>query len=634
MEKNRYIKRACIYFVYDGEGIVDDYILNQMKDMRQNVEFLHCVVNGTLTEKSRAAVQQCVDELYERENTGYDIGAYKAAIAYIGWDKLQQYDELVLMNYTCFGPVYPFREVFDWAQKQDVDFWGLTWDTKMVWDEKEYLHYNNCKYFYNSYFLALRKPLFGSGFLKEFFDEFPIINSYIESGQTYEYAFPGYFTEHGYRGAIYCDDTDKNYPLLHNPAYLMEKYRMPLFKVRSFFHHYTDALALTAGEATAKLIDYVQTKTDYDMNLVWDSILRAKSLSDIVRCAQLNRVLPNDIAYKNETKLRVGAIYYAACSEHFDEAVKYLAYFPDTVDILVITALENKTTVEKKIEEAQLPAELLLADNRGSDKSALLIGGADFVTRHDLICFAHDIRPQKSELDSVGRSWSYKLFENVFGSRAYIENIIAMFDEEKRLGIAFPSAPNHGNYAYGLGTGWCGNFANTEALLNEFGVKSKIDERTLCVCPLGGCFWFRADALKKLFAGLHGDGWHYEDFPAESNQNDATLLQAIERSYAYFAQSMGYYPVYIYNSRYARIELTNLEFVKTGSSEMRGWMNEIVAHAIGFGGGANSEAPVNYGIRRSLINLAYAIRCKYPRFWGILLPIRRIGQKILKIKTR
>ena len=647
MEPSKTIKRACIYFIYDADGIVDNYILYQLEDMRKNVDYLHCVVNGTLEEKSKHAVLQKVDELYERENVGNDIGAYKAAITYIGWEKLSEYDELILMNFTCFGPIYPFREVFDWAQRQSVDFWGLTWGEKADWiGDTNYYHYNKKQYHIQSYFFAIRKPLLGSPFLKEFFDRIPNNPKYYESGQYFEYAFPGYFEDHGYHGAVYCDDrADMNYPLLHNPVHLLEKYRMPLIKKRSFFHHYTDTLRNTGGEATARLIDFIQAKTDYDMNLIWQSVLRTKSLSDLVRCAQLNRVLSDEMTTHSNTSLRVGAIYHAYYPDLFDEDIRYIKNFPKYVDVLITTTSEEKKiSIEAKLEKVQLNAQVSVVENRGRDVSALLVGGADFIKKHDIICFVHDKKSSQIKPDSIGRSWAYKLHENVLGSQEYIENVIAMFEEEERLGIAFPSPPNHGDYPYTLGTGWGGNYMNTKMLMQSLDIKSKIDERTLCVCPLGTCFWFRTKALEKLYTGLQGDGWQYSDFPREPNQYDMTILHAIERAYAYFAQDAGYYPVYIYNSRYTRIELTNLEFMKTGSTEMRGWIEVMATDSMGTeenikdnvnGSDVTYEdVYINYGVKRSLIHLAVAIRCRYPKLWSIILPIRRIGKRILKIKTR
>jgi len=646
-------KRACIYFIYDKEGIIDDYIIYQLKDLRQNISFLHCVINGKLTPSGRDSLSQVVDEIYVRENKGMDVGAYKAAIQYIGWDKIGEFDELVFMNNTCFGPVYPFKECFDWAATQDISFWGLTWDSKSYQVDNNYLHYNDSKIFIQSYFLVIRKPLLGSRLLVDFFNDIPEDINYFLSGLYFEYAFPGYFEDRGYKGMVYCDDDDYNYPLLHNPVHLLKNYRMPLFKKRSFFHHYTDVLYNTAGEATARLINFLETKTDYDMNLVWQSILRTNSLSDIVRCAQLNRVLPSDVFFNKENKsiLKVGLVYHAYYEELFDQNISYMKNFPDDTSVLVTTnTKEKKDLIEEKLKQAGLKGNVVVIENRGRDVSSLLVGAAEFIFDYDLICFAHDKKSDHTNPQSVGRSWAYKINENMFGTKEYVSNIIYLFEKEERLGIAFPSAPNHNGFI-NLGTGWIANFKNTQKLLNDFGVNVPVDERTLCVAPLGTCFWFRPQALKKLFDGYNGNGWSYKDFPREPNRKDQTILHAIERAYAYFAQDAGFYPVYIYNNKYAEIELTNLEFNKTGSAEMRAWVDALAMEAIGYKKiedtfnkpveevtGAEImqyyDQNINYGVKNSLRHLALALRCKYPRFWSLMLPFRRIAQKILGIKTR
>ena len=649
------VKRACIYFIYDKDGIIDRYVLEQLKDLRKSTEYIHCVINGKLTAEGRRDLSEIADDVYVRENTGNDIGAYKAAIAYIGWEKINEYDELVLTNNTNFGPVYPFHEVFDWAKEQDIDFWGLTWDQKHIWREKnKTVHRNDKEIFINSCFLVIRKPLLGSKMLINFFDEIPANTSYLLSAMYYEHAFPGYFEERGYKGAVYCDTKDDyNYPMLHDPVRLLKEFRMPLFKKRSFFHHYTDVLYNTTGEATAKLMRYLEEETDYDMNLVWDAILRTNDLANVIRCAQLNRVLPRDMYVNAEgnSNLKVGLVYHTYYEDLFDEDIAYMQNFPQGTGILVTTNTKDKKKImDEKLQAAGIIANTIVIENRGRDVSSLLVGAADFVFDYDLICFAHDKKSEHTIPRSMGRSWAYKVNENVFATKEYVANIINVFAKEERLGIAFPPYPNHNVYI-NMNTAWTSNFANTKNLLDSFGVNVKINEHTLCVAPLGTCFWFRPQALKKLFRGYNGKGWAYTDFPREPNKTDQTLLHAIERAYAYFAQDAGFYPAFIYNDKFAQIELTNLEFNKSGSAEMRAWVDAMAMEAIGFYSLDENhdetatvmdttevmrryDQKTNYGIKQSLLHLAFAIRCKYPRFWGILLPVRRVGQKILGIRTR
>lgn len=647
-------KRACIYFIYDRDGIIDNYVIYQLNDMRKNVDYLYCVINGKVTSEGKESLSKIADAVCVRENKGVDVGAYKAAINNIGWKKLEHYDELVLMNNTCFGPVYPFKEIFDWAMTRDVDFWGLTYDCKSNWlRNNKYLHYNNNKIHIQSYFLTIRKTLLCSKLFFDFINNMPDNIGYIQSGSFYEYAFPGYFEERGYKGAVYCGDADdNNYPLLYNPQQLLKDFRMPLFKKRSFFHHYTNVLSNSAGEATARLVRFLENETDYDMNLVWDSILRTHSLADIVRSAQLNRVLPRDLLVNNtySSRLRVGLVYHVFYEDLFEEDMSYISNFSDIAGVLVTTDTSRKRDKLKLLMKKNgIDGLVTVIGNRGRDVSSLLVGAADFVFKCDLVCFAHDKKTTQVTPHSIGRSWAYKLNENVFATKEYVANIVNMFERETRLGIAFPSPPNHSSYADYLGDCWTGNFENTKKLLNGFNVHVAINKHALCVAPLGTCFWFRPLALKKLFAGLGGKGWSYEDFPREPNRNDQTVLHAIERSYAYFAQDAGYYPVYIYNDKYAEIEFTNLEFNKSGAAEMREWVDKLAMDAIGYkltGDISNKSADEissaekvyhperNYGVRQSLVNLAFALGCKYPRMWRLFMPIRRITQKILRIRTR
>ncbi len=63
----------------------------------------------------------------ERENTGFDVGAYREALLTIGREALAEYEEIILMNYTLAGPVCELQPMFETMQARPaLDFWGLT----------------------------------------------------------------------------------------------------------------------------------------------------------------------------------------------------------------------------------------------------------------------------------------------------------------------------------------------------------------------------------------------------------------------------------------------------------------------------------------------------------------------------
>ena len=118
--------------------------------------------------------------------------------------------------------------------------------------------------------------------------------------------------------------------------------------------------------------------------------------------------------------------------------------------------------------------------------------------------------------------------------------------------------PHHGPYYPTCGKGeWGENFAVTQKVARELGVKVDMNPNKEPIAPLGSMFWVRTKALKGLFA----HDWEYEEFPKEPIETDATVLHAIERVYPFCVQQEGYYPAWLMVDTYARIEFTNWRFI-------------------------------------------------------------------------
>lgn len=66
------------------------------------------IVNGKIDDETRKLFSKYTDTVMVRENKGLDVAAYKQALLTIGWEKLETYDEVLCLNDTIMGPVYPF----------------------------------------------------------------------------------------------------------------------------------------------------------------------------------------------------------------------------------------------------------------------------------------------------------------------------------------------------------------------------------------------------------------------------------------------------------------------------------------------------------------------------------------------
>ena len=101
-----------IFFFYEKNGDVDDFITYYLADLNKNLTELVVVCNGKLSEQGRAAFSQFTDNIIVRENKGLDVWAYKTALDSYGWAKLSEFDEIVMTNSTLMGPVRPLKEMF------------------------------------------------------------------------------------------------------------------------------------------------------------------------------------------------------------------------------------------------------------------------------------------------------------------------------------------------------------------------------------------------------------------------------------------------------------------------------------------------------------------------------------------
>jgi rhamnosyltransferase len=562
LDQTQPIKRAGIFFVYDSMGIIDRYIPYMLRDLIENFDFLLVVVNGVLSENGKEQLYAITPNIFVRNNTGFDVWAYKEGLEHIGWDTINNiYDEIVLMNHTNFGPVYPFREAFDAMNKRDLDFWGLT---------KHYGHkfdpYNKCKYGYipahiQSSFIAIRKSMFASSDFREYWDNMPMIKSYEESICYHEVIFTKNFEDKSYKSDIYVNTDDlapyHEYPLMLYPLEMVRNRRCPVFKRKSFFNLYEEFLDVSCGQSTWELYNYLKNETSYDVGMIWESILRSANMYDIKNRMQLNYILPTSVKLSGDHNVKVALFMHLYDMSMMDTCKKYAANMPDYADIIITTSSEEK---REKIKNAFSTIichtlEVLVIPNRGRDVSALLIGMKDYVVNYDYICFIHDKQSKYDKPYIQGEAFAYKCYENVLSSKEFVKNVITTFSENPYLGLLVPPPPNHGAYYYIVGNEWMSNYLNTKKFADKMGLNVDIDPAKASIAPLGSCFWFRTKALQPLFNYC----FKYEDFPPEPlEQRDGTISHMIERLYPFIVQNEGFYSGWLLSDVFANFEITNL----------------------------------------------------------------------------
>lgn len=560
------MKRVAIYFFFDSKGIVHDYVSYFLSDLVKNIDRLLIVVNGHLDEANQTKLAQ-FGEVYLRDNDELDVGAYKFGLAQLD-DELPQFDEIILLNNTIMGPLYPFKETFDKMASQELDFWGLTKVGEIGLNETLLKKSKYDKYYEHiqSHWIVIRKSMFLSKDWRDFWHDLPYIADYDTSVGMYEAVFTKYFSDLGYQWGVSVD-SDNVYPHSQMPLYdlpkqLVEQMRCPIFKKRAAFNILDRALVVGAGEQSPELFDYIKTHTDYPFDLLAEAILPYYHY-DLIHKNMANV----SILSKNETSLlesqsKIALIIHLYFEDMVDEFLTYAHFFPATTDIYITTSQSSvKQKVTERKNDFQQKLTIIDVDNRGRDVSALLVGAKSIITSgdYDLVCFTHDKKTLQLGSETSGYSFAHKCYENIHGSSAYVSNVIALFEENQKLGLAVAPAPNHGDYFWTVEKDWTPdpkNSSNTKALLDKLGVHVPIAEDHHPIAPIGSVFWFRPSAMEKLFQ----QDWQIDDFPGEPLPVDGTISHAIERSYPFLAQDAGYYTQTIMNDRYAAIEYLNLSY--------------------------------------------------------------------------
>ena len=345
---------------------------------------------------------------------------------------------------------------------------------------------------------------------------------------------------------------------------MLEEKRCPIFKRRSFMQDYSNIIHDTVGQEAIEAYDFIDKHTDYDVNLIWDNILRLENQADIKKNMQLNYILDSkhgtDISEVLKKK-RVALVLHFYFEDLAEYCLHYVKSMPKEADIYVTVGSEKKKKIiEETFSVLENNVKVILIENRGRDVSALLVGTKDFIMDYDYVCFVHDKKVTQLSPQTVGAGFSYKCFENLLPTKEFVQNVIRTFEENPRAGLLTPPPPNHGDYYITLGLEWGMNYDVTVELAEKLGITVPIDKKKEPIAPLGTMFWFRPKALKLLF----DQDWEYKDFPAEPNKIDGTLLHAVERIYSYVVQQEGYYPAWIFSEKGAQIEVTNLNYMVRG----------------------------------------------------------------------
>jgi hypothetical protein len=127
--------RVVLFMHFDSGRRVRQQLLDYIKDLKANGRSIVFVSNSRrLRAPALAAVQSLCDAVIIRRNVGYDFGAWRDAIDFLGLPRPDT-EEVILANDSVFGPLLPLGDMLRRLDYGKADVWGLT----ESWQERYHL---------------------------------------------------------------------------------------------------------------------------------------------------------------------------------------------------------------------------------------------------------------------------------------------------------------------------------------------------------------------------------------------------------------------------------------------------------------------------------------------------------------
>lgn len=513
-------KRIGIFCFFDPDGIVDRYVTFLLESFQVVADRIIIVCNSNLIDGEQDKLYRFSQEILIRDNIGFDGGAYQEILLnYLHRKELEEYDELILMNDTFFGPFCSFDIIFDKMSGIECDMWGLSRHEKFMLDGSvKSAHIQ-------SYFITIKRQVFLSGAFWDFWVNMELIEDFDAAVDNFEVSFSEKMLQAGFVLEAYCKvdrfilgnkDEDYNYVQRHCGE-LVRDYGMPILKRKCLGTDYR------CNDNPIVAMEYIRAHTSYDVDMIWENLLRRYDMADIRNSMALQYIIDENFESDiNDTKDKIGLVIFIYNRRELQNLTGYKRRIPPGIKVYYLGIGQAITSDD--ISQYGLDNNFEIRNLKKENVEQItFLRCKDIFQKHDYLCVL-------SGAQEDNRSFYFKqlLINDSYAScLKNIGRILSLFDENPRLGVLFPSfiRNNYQNWdkiTYTEGRLFC---EQNGIRVNFHEGKQILGSRT--------SFWCRTKALQKYM---------YRDI--FNNYTDVEWKNWM-RCLPYIFQDEGYYCGYI-----------------------------------------------------------------------------------------
>jgi hypothetical protein len=183
------MRRLLCYAHFDECGELKPFVRHAITTMQELCAEMLFVSNSPLSHSDVKYLQSICSNVIINDNRGYDFYMWKLALSTLDYTN---YDEIILMNSSVFGPIFPLAPVFEIMENSKNDFWGIT----ECFQIRPHIQ---------SYFLVFRKQVIISPAFADFWLSILPYTNKNQIVMSYEVGLTQWLLDSGFRPDAYCN---------------------------------------------------------------------------------------------------------------------------------------------------------------------------------------------------------------------------------------------------------------------------------------------------------------------------------------------------------------------------------------------------------------------------------------------
>lgn len=327
------IRRICLFAGYDIDGIIDECVVDYLRELSRHAD-VYYLSDGDLRPGELEKMSGITKGAWAVRHRTYDFGSYSMLAGdLVGWDVIEQYDELIFVNDSAYL-LRDLDEVFARMDARTCDWWGLQatkglastqgkpsnrFDRPIPMEKvkKELLRVYEQEYVYDfhvgSYFLAFRKPVILDADFRKLINGVTKQRQKLNIIRKYEIGITRHLIGSGHSFDTFIDCLHPFHPLYTETAFELIRQGFPLFKRYLLTqNHYKVPLLADWKERLRKLVP------DAPVEHMERNLLRVANYEKLNRSLHVERNRRGKVKPYKLLRKKAFEKADAACEKHDD----------------------------------------------------------------------------------------------------------------------------------------------------------------------------------------------------------------------------------------------------------------------------------------------------------------------------